>query len=29
MNACFYISIDRLPLATVAAIEFIGRLRWP
>src|SRR5258708_28903688 len=22
MNACFYISIDRLPLATVAAIEF-------
>src|SRR3979409_1668468 len=24
MNACFYISIDRLPLAPVAAIEFIG-----
>ena len=24
MNACFYISIARLPLATVAAIEFIG-----
>ena len=24
MNVCFYISIDRLPLATVAAIEFIG-----
>src|SRR4051794_21659282 len=24
MNACFYVSIDRLPLATVAAIEFIG-----
>jgi inner membrane transporter RhtA len=24
MNACFYISIDHLPLATVAAIEFIG-----
>ena len=24
MNACFYISINRLPLATVAAIEFIG-----
>jgi inner membrane transporter RhtA len=24
MNACFYISIDRLPLASVAAIEFIG-----
>ena len=24
MNICFYISIDRLPLATVAAIEFIG-----
>ncbi|HSK17171.1 MAG TPA: EamA family transporter [Gaiellaceae bacterium] len=23
MNACFYISIDRLPLATVAAIEFL------
>lgn len=24
MNACFYVSIDQLPLATVAAIEFIG-----
>jgi inner membrane transporter RhtA len=24
MNACFYVSIERLPLATVAAIEFIG-----
>jgi inner membrane transporter RhtA len=24
MNACFYVAIDRLPLATVAAIEFIG-----
>ncbi len=24
MNVCFYLSIDRLPLATVAAIEFIG-----
>lgn len=24
MNACFYVSINRLPLATVAAIEFIG-----
>jgi inner membrane transporter RhtA len=24
MNSCFYISIARLPLATVAAIEFIG-----
>jgi inner membrane transporter RhtA len=24
MNASFYIAIDRLPLATVAAIEFIG-----
>jgi inner membrane transporter RhtA len=24
MNACFYISISRLPLATAAAIEFIG-----
>jgi inner membrane transporter RhtA len=23
MNACFYIAIDRLPLATVAAIEFL------
>lgn len=24
MNVCFYKSLDRLPLATVAAIEFIG-----
>ncbi|MGH7762087.1 MAG: EamA family transporter [Candidatus Dormibacteraceae bacterium] len=24
MNACFYVSISRLPLATVAAIEFTG-----
>ena len=24
MNTCFYVAIDRLPLATVAAIEFIG-----
>ncbi len=24
MNTCFYIAIDRLPLATVAAIEFVG-----
>jgi len=24
MNSCFYLAIDRLPLATVAAIEFIG-----
>jgi inner membrane transporter RhtA len=24
MNACFYLAIDRLPLGTVAAIEFIG-----
>jgi inner membrane transporter RhtA len=24
MNAAFYVAIDRLPLATVAAIEFIG-----
>lgn len=24
MNSCFYVSIDRLPLSTVAAIEFIG-----
>jgi inner membrane transporter RhtA len=24
MNVCFYISIDRLPLATVGAIEFVG-----
>jgi inner membrane transporter RhtA len=23
MNACFYLAIDRLPLATVAAIEFV------
>jgi inner membrane transporter RhtA len=24
MNACFYLAIDRLPLATVGAIEFLG-----
>ncbi len=24
MNVCFYIAIDHLPLATVAAIEFVG-----
>jgi inner membrane transporter RhtA len=24
MNACFYLAIDRLPLATVAAMEFAG-----
>ncbi|HKV68424.1 MAG TPA: EamA family transporter [Gaiellales bacterium] len=24
MNACFYLAIDRLPLATVAAVEFLG-----
>jgi len=24
MNVCFYVAIDRLPLATVAAIEFVG-----
>src|SRR5260370_13070645 len=24
MNVCFYVAIDRLPLATVAAIEFAG-----
>lgn len=24
MNSCFYIAIDRLPLSTVAAIEFVG-----
>jgi inner membrane transporter RhtA len=24
MNACFYIAIDRLPLGTVGAIEFLG-----
>ena len=24
MNSCFYVAIDRLPLATVAAVEFIG-----
>ena len=23
MNACFYLAIDRLPLGTVAAIEFV------
>ena len=23
MNACFYMAIDRLPLSTVAAIEFL------
>ena len=24
MNVCFYVAMDRLPLATVAAVEFIG-----
>lgn len=24
MNVCFYVAIDRLPLGTVAAIEFVG-----
>jgi inner membrane transporter RhtA len=24
MNACFYVAIDRLPLAMVAAVEFLG-----
>jgi inner membrane transporter RhtA len=24
MNVCFYLSIDRLPLGTVAAVEFLG-----
>lgn len=24
MNACFYLAIDRLPLSTVGAIEFVG-----
>jgi inner membrane transporter RhtA len=24
MNSCFYVAIDRLPLSTVAAIEFVG-----
>jgi inner membrane transporter RhtA len=24
MNSCFYLAIDRLPLGTVAAIEFVG-----
>ncbi len=24
MNACFYLAIDRLPLAMVAAVEFVG-----
>ena len=27
MNACFYLAIDRLPLGTVAAIEFLPRDR--
>ena len=26
MNTCFYLAIDRLPLATVGAIEFLGPL---
>lgn len=26
MNYCFYVAIDRLPLGTVAAIEFVGPL---
>jgi len=26
MNACFYLAIDRLPLGTVAAVEFAGPL---
>jgi inner membrane transporter RhtA len=26
MNACFYIAIDRLPLATVASIEFVATI---
>lgn len=26
MNACFYLAIDRLPLGTVAAIEFLGTI---
>jgi inner membrane transporter RhtA len=26
MNACFYLAIDRLPLATVGAIEFLGTI---
>ena len=26
MNACFYLAIDRLPLATVAAIEFVATI---
>jgi inner membrane transporter RhtA len=26
MNACFYVAIDRLPLATVASIEFVAVL---
>ena len=24
MNVCFYLAIDRLPLGTVGAIEFLG-----
>src|ERR671936_425171 len=27
MNACFYLAIDRLPLGTVAAIEFVPVIR--
>src|SRR5205085_2277242 len=26
MNACFYLAIDRLPLATVASIEFVATI---
>jgi inner membrane transporter RhtA len=26
MNACFYVAIDRLPLATVASIEFVATI---
>ena len=29
MNCCFYLAIERLPLATVAAIEFLPVSAWP
>ncbi len=29
MNVCFYVAIDRLPLGTVAAIEFLPVSCWP
>jgi inner membrane transporter RhtA len=29
MNSLFYLAIDRLPLATVGAIEFLAPSSWP